>query len=391
MISVESAIQLIDTNITKRGEVITVSLEDSLGYILAEDIISPIAIPPFRQSAMDGYALCLTHGNSYEVIDEVKAGDSRQPRMIPGQAARIFTGAPVPDSANAVVMQEKVVVDGDTIFLESEVDENTNIRSLGEQVQKGELSVNKGTLIRPATVGFIATLGLTEIKVYKRPSIAIVVTGNELIQAGNPLEFGQIYESNGSMLLAALRSAGYRDTVVLRVKDEFDATAEKLAEAIDSFDVVLISGGISVGDYDFVGKALYSLGVEEIFYKVKQKPGKPLFFGRKKETFIFALPGNPASSLSCFYVYVYPALQKISGFQEYFPERVQLPSDTVYIKKGDRAQFLKASIKNGRVSILDGQASSMLQSFSVANALVYLGEAQMKVEKNDTVEVIRLP
>jgi molybdopterin molybdotransferase len=164
-----------------------------------------------------------------------------------------------------------------------------------------------------------------------------------------------------------------------------------LDEVISTSDVVLVSGGISVGDYDFVGKALEELGVTEFFYKVNQKPGKPLFFGKKEDKIIFALPGNPAASLSCFYVYVISALERLSGNVNFSFNRTQAFSTSNYIKKGNRGQFLKAIYKNGRVEILEGQNSSMLHTFALANALVYLPESAKSITKNDQVEVILLP
>ena len=164
-----------------------------------------------------------------------------------------------------------------------------------------------------------------------------------------------------------------------------------LDQAISNNDVILVSGGISVGDYDFVGKALNELGIEPLFYKVKQKPGKPLFFGKNEEKIIFALPGNPAAALSCFYIYVLPALERLSGNTLFSLHRLKAFSVSDFIKKGDRAQFVKAIYNNGIVEILEGQNSSMLHTFALANALVYLPETSGSIIKNDVVEVILLP
>ena len=237
----------------------------------------------------------------------------------------------------------------------------------------------------------MATLGITEVQVFTKPKIAIVVTGNELIEASTPLTYGKIYESNGIMLLSALNNNGYDHVSIYKVTDNYKKTVDKLNKVIAQNDMVIISGGISVGDYDFVGKALNELNVEQIFYKVNQKPGKPLFFGTKKNTKIFALPGNPASALSCFYVYVYPALQSLSGNSDLFLTKISANSTSDFIKKGDRSQFLKAFLKNCKVTILEGQSSAMLKTFSIANALVYIPEHLMNISKGDLVEVILLP
>jgi molybdopterin molybdotransferase len=325
------------------------------------------------------------------LIDEVKAGDSHQPELKPGEAVRIFTGAAVPDSANAVIMQEKVVVNENIITVESKLSEEFNIRAIGEQVKEGELALKKGTKITPAAIGYLSSLGITQVSVYKKPTVAIITTGNELVEAGEPLKYGKIYESNSKMLHNALINLGYNDISVLKIEDNYDETYSQLKRCIEENDLVVITGGISVGDYDFVGKALSALKVKEIFYKVKQKPGKPLFFGKKEETLVFALPGNPAAALSCFYVYVCLALNKLSGLgAEEFP-KLKAKSNTKFVKNGDRPQFLKAIYNNGSVSLLEGQSSAMLQTFAIANALVQIPGDLYQIEINDEVDVILLP
>lgn len=391
MISVSEAIQIVQNNIEASPKSIKKGVPNALGYILFENVTSPIHMPPFRQSAMDGYALCLHDGLSYRIIGEIKAGDSSQPELLNGEAVRIFTGAPVPNSANAVIMQEKVSLNGDEISLNTNPPLNDNIRSLGEQIAMGQIALTKGTTITSAGIGFLSSLGITEVTVYEKPSVAIVVTGNELAEPGQSLLHGQIYESNALMLTGALRNLGYQNLVTYRVDDDYQNTLELLQSTIEQHDVILISGGISVGDYDFVGKALLELNVNPLFYKVKQKPGKPLFFGKKDAKVIFALPGNPAASLSCFYIYVHLALQKLSGDSQFSTVKTQAKSTSHFQKKGDRAQFLKASYNNGLVEILDGQSSAMLHTFALANALVYLPETLFTVNKGDTVEVILLP
>ncbi len=175
------------------------------------------------------------------------------------------------------------------------------------------------------------------------------------------------------------------------MKDEYALIFSILEKTIAHHDIVIITGGISVGDYDFVGKVLQELTVEQIFYKVKQKPGKPLFFGKKKNTIVFGLPGNPAAVLSCFYIYIYPALQRISGDVGFSLPRTTAKSVSNFTKKGDKTQFLKAILKNGEATILEGQSSAMLQTFALANAMVYLHEEQNVISIGDSIEVISLP
>ena len=391
MIPISKAISIVKKNGKPLLNKINKLVEKAGGYVLFEDVISPINMPPFRQSAMDGYALNLHDSLSYTLIGEIKAGDSHQPVLQKGEAVRIFTGAPVPDSANAVMMQEKVESNKNTITIEHQVALEINIRSLGEQVKTGDVALKKGTKLTPAAIGYLISLGITEVSVFKKPNIAIVTTGNELIEAGQDLTYGKIYESNSKMLLSTLYSLKFYDVTLHKVEDDYDKTVSTLKSVIAENDLIIITGGISVGDYDFVGKALKQLQVEELFYKVKQKPGKPLFFGKKGDTQIFALPGNPAAALSCFYVYVYIALQKMMNRKDLELARIEGKSISEFEKKGDRPQFLKAIYNEGEVEILEGQNSSMLQTFALSNVLVYAPEALTKIAIGDTIEVIQLP
>ncbi|MDU8885075.1 molybdopterin molybdotransferase MoeA [Yeosuana sp. MJ-SS3] len=391
MISVNTALSLLNNNIDSLNTIESKQLVHSLGHVLSEDVFSPINMPPFSQSAMDGYAINLHESKVYNVIGEVKAGDQHQLKLKEGEAIRIFTGSPVPESANAIVIQEKVMVNNKTIKIEEVIDLGANIRNIGEQVKNGDIALKKGTKLSPASVGFLISLGITEVKVYCKPNIAIVVTGNELIDAGQQLTHGKIYESNSNMLKTALEKFGYSKITIHKVDDNFNTTYNKLNEVINKNDMVLVSGGISVGDYDFVGDALQKLDVEQLFYKVNQKPGKPLFFGKKDKTTVFALPGNPAASLTCFYIYVLTALQIMSGHLEFSLNKVEAFSVSNFKKTGDRAQFLKAIYKNGIVEILESQNSSMLHTFAISNALVYLPEDQNEIKIKDKVETILLP
>jgi molybdopterin molybdotransferase len=391
MISVAQAIKTVQNNIDPTNSFELIEVSKASGEVLFEDVISKINMPPFRQSAMDGYALHLNDDLVYQLIGEVKAGDNAHPVLKKGEAVRIFTGAPVPDTANAIIMQERVNVNNNAITIQETPLVDTNIRPLGEQVVKGQIALEKGTALTPAAIGYLTSLGIEKTKVYKRPSVAILVTGNELVKAGSGLKYGQIYESNAAMLTSALITLGFQQITNYKVADNYQDTLKALEKIISKHDLILVSGGISVGDYDFVGKALQELEVKELFYKVKQKPGKPLFFGKKKDKVIFALPGNPGAALTCFYIYVQLALQKLSGNQSYSATRLKAKSKSEFIKKGDRAQFLKASYQLDGVEILDGQNSSMLHTFATGNAMVYVSEQCDSIQINDEVEVILLP
>lgn len=391
MIDVNKALELIEKNGTSLTTVQEMALPQALGFVLAENIVSAIDMPPFRQSAMDGYALRIAKNNSYSVIGEIKAGDNKNLSLQMGEAVRIFTGAAVPDTADTVIMQEKIIQDQRYITVEGSIKTGLNIRPKGEQIQRGEIALKKGTTLKGAHIGYLASLGFTTVKVHLKPSVALVITGNELVTPGQPLPHGKIYESNGAMLTAVLIELGYKNISSVSVKDDYENTKSALLNAMETHDITLVTGGISVGDYDYVGKALKAIKVEEVFYKVKQKPGKPLFFGKKESTSIFALPGNPAAALSCFYIYVLPLLKQIEGASVTQLERITMPILKDYIPKGNQPQFLKARVLADGVEILSGQSSSMLRSFGVANALVFLPENTGQITQGEPVKVILTP
>jgi molybdopterin molybdotransferase len=389
MISVQEAFSILEQNLPPLHKV-EYPLFQARKHILAESLLSSINMPPFRQSAMDGYALCLHDALVYEIIAEIKAGDSHIIELLPGQAVKIFTGAAIPDSAQAVIQIEKVAANGTQLLLDELVEPETNVRPIGEQISAGDLALEKGTLLNAAAIGFLAGLGFTKVSVYKKPKVGIVVTGNELSKPGTPLEYGKVYESNGIMLQSALIDAFYDAITLYEVNDDFENTKNILNEALTTNDVVLVSGGISVGDYDFVARALKDLQVETLFYKVNQKPGKPLFAGKLNNKMVFALPGNPAACLTCFYVYVLPTLAILSGAEANYQQAVLFSLAHDYEVKNTRSQFLKASINNGEAQILTHQNSSMLNSFSVSNGLVYVPHGHYELKKGDRVEVYLL-
>ncbi|MCB9225328.1 MAG: molybdopterin molybdotransferase MoeA [Crocinitomicaceae bacterium] len=391
MINVNDAIALVDktANISVPVEM---ELIQALDHVLGEDIYSPINMPPFDQSAMDGFAVNFDSKiTTYKVIGEIPAGSGELFELQKGEAVRIFTGAAVPNSANTVVQQEIVSVEGNTITFTEEIKENSNIRPFGEQIKTGELAIEKGTHLTPGAIGFIATLGITKVKVHPNPTVAILTTGNELVKPGNPLTFGKVYESNSLMLEAAFRAAGIKTIKHVAIEDDYEKTEVAIRDAFKEYDLLILSGGISVGEYDFVGKALLQLGVEQIFYKVNQKPGKPLFFGKKENKLVFALPGNPAAALTSFYVYILPTLNKMAGKGFRGCREIEARLTHSFIKKGSRAGILKAQACNDEVVIMGAQSSAMLSSFANANALVIIPSETTEIKKGEKVKTLLLP
>lgn len=391
MISVDEAFKRISEVKVTPLRAIEVSLNEALNHTLAETVIAPISLPSFSQSAMDGYAISIHDSREYRLVNEIKAGDALDPPLLPGDAVRIFTGARVPTAADAVIMQEKVNANDHRVTLEISPESGMNIRPEGEQVQKGTPALLTGTRLTPASVGFLANLGLTKVRVNPKPKVTIVITGSELVEGGRELPPGSVYESNSIMLRSALKNFGCHQVTVVRLPDHFEDICTALEKAITLSDLVLISGGISVGDYDFTGRALESLGVEEIFYKVAHKPGKPLYFGKKNSTALFALPGNPAAAMTCFMVYVYRYLQRLQGEKPEGLSRIQLPLTHYYSRKAGKDAFLKARISEEGVTILGKQSSAMLGGFDGANALACLSAEQAELQKGSLLPVLLLP
>jgi molybdopterin molybdotransferase len=387
MIQVNDALTIVAENSSKMP-LQKIAVRKAQGYILAETVYSPIAMPPFRQSAMDGYAFIYNGKHQYDVVSSSQAGDHSNVKLKENEAVRIFTGAFVPDDADTVVMQEHVMANENSILIAKMPEQFANVRAKGEQIDKNGIVFEANTLITPAAIGFLACLGITEIMVYKKPKVAILVTGNELVKPGEKLPKGKIYESNSVMLNAALQTIGIKKTKVFKVKDNLKATKKALKDILTKYDIVLISGGISVGDYDFVKEALLDNEVEELFYKINQKPGKPMFFGKKEETLVFALPGNPASSLTNFYIYVCPAIKNKMGFTEIHTTKIIRKLNSDITNNTGKTLFLKAKYDETNVTVLDGQSSAMLNTFSVANSLLIVPEEIEAYKKGQFVTLL---
>ncbi|GLU44574.1 molybdopterin molybdotransferase MoeA [Allomuricauda sp. NBRC 101325] len=375
MVTIEEALLIIqDQKISLKSEL--KPLEEALGFALATDTIAPFDVPEFDNSAMDGYALCGLY-QEYRLVGEVAAGDSKEIELKDGEAVRIFTGAKAPENATAVMMQEKTSVKEKVLFLDEMPRVGQNIRKKGGQLNEGQTVFEKGHLLNPPSLSLMGSLGLEALEVISKPTINIITTGNELVNPGQPKAEGQIYESNSYAISGALQQFGFRYHQKTQIKDDFEATKAGIKKALESCDVLIISGGISVGDYDFVKQSLEENGVNELFYKVLQKPGKPLYFGRKENQFVFALPGNPASSLTCFYVYVLPLLQRLSGYEKTGLTTYQFPIKHPFKNTFGRPSFLKAAVMDGKVEILDGQGSSMIQSMAKGNALAFVDDGEI--------------
>jgi len=386
MIEVQEALDLID-RFTSRSKSVRRPVDASLnGLILADEVFSTVNLPEFRQSSMDGYAINGIADN-YQIIGEVPAGSSNTFEIKSGEAVRIFTGARVPDSADRVVMQEHVVIAPKGITVTKFPNQGVNIRSVGSQIQHGQKILDRGVKITPSIIGMLISIGCTEVAVIDPPKVVVLVTGDELAKLGSEKKESQVYESNGAVLQAAAQEDHCKFIYCTSIKDDYTASVVAINKAINDADLVLISGGISVGDYDFIGRVLDELGVTKHFHGVRQKPGKPLFFGSFNQTAIFALPGNPASTLTCYYVYVRRWLQRYQGIQPTV-KKMTLASE-IHNRFG-RALFVKAKIHEGCAVPIDEFNSATLLSFSKSELLIYMGADVKVLSEGELVETFEI-
>lgn len=387
MINVKEAKRLIDENCCSL-KVNNLTLLEANGSILAEPIYAVIDTPPFHQSAMDGYAFSFENWDkksNLTVTGEIQTGNYSDKIVQSNEAVRIYTGAPIPVGTDTVVMQEKISRDGNTIqILDTFLVKGTNVRSQGSQTKKGELALQEKQLLTPVAISFLAGIGINRVNVFSKPTVSIIVTGKELAGANDEISEGKIFESNSIGLIAALQQLGI-NPVSVEVVDDVEEEIEKAISNQLSSDILILTGGVSVGDYDLVPASLEKCGVQKIFHKIKQKPGKPFYFGRHNQTLVFALPGNPAAVMSCFYEYV---VQAISSFtqKEYF-KKMAFPLAEDFYKKAGLTYFLKGKMGEKAVTVLNNQESYKLNSFAVADCLIEFDEEVENFKKGDLVNV----
>ncbi|MBA3962808.1 MAG: molybdopterin molybdotransferase MoeA [Chthoniobacterales bacterium] len=349
-------------------------LIDSLGRFSARDLRALRALPPFDNSAMDGYAVIAASCREearLRVVGEQSAGLDLRLTMKAGEAIRIFTGAPMPSGADAVLMQEDATREGETVVVRSAVAEGEFVRRKGCDLASGQKILTRGDEINPQILGLLASQGIAEIEVGARPRVSIVATGDELARLGDMPLPGQIFESNSIMLQALVLSAGGEVTMVEHAPDRLEPLTEILRRGLQS-DVLIVSGGVSVGDRDLVKPSLGTLGAKIDLWRVAIKPGKPFLFGRAPGCSIFGLPGNPVSAFVTFLRFVRPALRKMAGASE---ENLGLGTATAQLagdlaNGGDRPHYLRGRLHAGVFTVTGRQESHALFGLSQANALL---------------------
>ena len=352
----------------------TVPTAEAAGRVLAEDVTARVDLPPFPSSAMDGYALRAEDTPSrLPVVSRIAAGLPAQRPLAAGEAMAIATGGAVPEGADAVIQIERVAEYDNEVDVPEQVESGTNVRPVGGDVRAGEIVLTKGTRLGAAQVGAVAAVGVPEVPVARRPRVAVLSTGTELRAPGETLGHGQIYESNGPMLAAAFEAAG---AVVERIGPVVDDEGEHrraLERGLEA-DVLVSSGGVSVGPHDLVRRILTDLGVEEDFWGVAVRPGKPLAFGARGDTLVFGLPGNPVSSLVAVELFVRPALLALQGAVDPGPRYEEASLDSPLRRNPARDQLARArtvaAAGGTRLEPLSGQESHMIARAAGADALV---------------------
>jgi len=370
-------------------------LRAALGRVLADDLVASRALPPFDNSQMDGYALRATDasraGARLPVAFELAAGASRVPELPPGACARVFTGAPLPRGADAVEMQEEVERDGSSARFLRAAERGRYVRPAGFDVAAGAVALARGATLDPGAVGLAAALGRTELLVHRRARVAILATGDELVPVDRPPGAGQIVDSNSHALAAACVEAGAEPQLLPLAGDTPRALRSSL-EAARGCDVLITSGGVSVGDRDLTRAALEALGTRLSFWRVAIRPGRPLVFGRWGRAAVFGLPGNPASALVTFELFVRPALRALSGFSG--PSRLTLPGrlETPMVKEVGLTYFVRARarVREGQLWFepLRIQSSGALTSVVGFEALAVLPPEVRRLRRGATVEAI---
>jgi len=393
---VEQALARINDSITPINETLQLPLMQALNHILAEDIRSPLNVPPYRNSAMDGYAVrgddLPTDGEAtLTLAGTAFAGNPFAGKTAPGQCVRIMTGAKMPDDTDTVIMQEHASVDGDRITISSGHSPGQNVRHAGEDIAVDDVVLQQGKRLQAAELGLLASLGVPQVKVFRKLKVAYFSTGDELRAVGEPLEEGQLYDSNRYTLFGMLQHFGVEVIDLGVIRDKREDIEAAFNRAADLADAVITSGGVSVGEADFVQQTLDKLG-EVGFWKIAMKPGKPLAFGQIKQAWFFGLPGNPVSVMATFYEFAQPALRRLMGETATAPLTIKVPCKEMLKKRPGRTDFQRGILEydaegNLVVSATGMQASHILSGMSRANCFIVIPLEAGDIEAGTLVEV----
>lgn len=388
----EARRQILEATIPLSSE--RVQLLDSVGRALAEDFYAPWDLPRYDNSAMDGFAIRAADAAAETdllITGYIPAGGTKLQPVTPGCAVKIMTGAPIPPGCDIVVPIEETEVKGGRVRLLRSLQLREHIRCRGEDIAMGAMVLPAGTVLRPPEINLLASFGQSLVTVFRRPRVAILSTGDELVELGMPFQEGRIINSNAFSLAAAVRDAGGEPLLLGIARDTLESHREKLAQGFNA-DVLITSAGVSAGDCDLVREVLRELGAEEKFWKIAIKPGRPTAFAIKGGTMIFSLPGNPVSTLITFEVFVRPALRKMQGLTPAIPPVTKLPLAEPVSKRSERTQFQRVRVQeqNGRLvaSNAGDQNTGILSTMVRANGMAILPAERDRFEAGDEVEVL---
>jgi molybdopterin molybdotransferase len=363
---------------------------DAVGRVLAEPVGAALDLPPFSSSAMDGYAVrAADAGAPVPIAFRAAAGDDPA-ALPPGAAAGITTGGVVPDGADAIVPVERATELDGVVRFEGAVREGDHVRGIGSDLARGDEVLPAGVAIVPLALAALSAAGIATVSVHRRPRVAVVVTGDELRTPPEPLRRGQIYESNGSFLAARSTALGGELVGVERVADDADATRAAFGRALERADLVLASGGVSVGPHDHVKPALRALGVRELFWRIALQPGKPAWAGESEGRLVIALPGNPLSVLAGFELLVRPALRRLSGMRDPVPTRLRLPLSEPVRRLPDRLRAVPSVLEASRVRPLGAGLSHQLGRAALADVLALVPAGSADAPAGELVDVVSL-
>jgi molybdopterin molybdotransferase len=400
LIPVASARKIILNSVARLGEE-EISLESSLGRVLAETIKATRDVPPLRNSAMDGFAItaAATEGASVKlpaslpIVRTIPAGDLPGRKVDHDKAVRIMTGAAVPDGVDTVVPVEQTSVKDEILILTEPMPPGKNIREAGEDITSGGIILEPARQLRPADIGLLASQGVEEVSVYRKPEVAILATGDEVVPLGVEPEEAQIFSSNSYSLAALVTECGALPRQLDIARDEPEHLTEMIKNGLKS-NVLITTGGISMGDYDYLKDVFGRMEVKIHFWRVAQKPGKPMTFGEKDGTLVFALPGNPVSAMISFELYVRPALRKMMGHARLFRPTVQAVLEEDIRKKRGRRNFIRGVVRKDDgilyVKTTGEQGAGILRSMSEANGIIILPEDVVGADAGDMVDVYLL-
>ena len=384
LISADDALSFLIDAALSSSQTETVSLDHSAGRILAKDIHSTINVPGFDNSAMDGYTIALNDDHlsktnlTFDVVDRIAAGSTGN-KLEKGHAARIFTGAPVPEGANTVIMQEECLPseDGSQILVKRTIQLNENIRPTGNDICQNDVILISGKKIEPQDVSLAASVGVSEIIVYKKIKVGVFFTGDELIEPGNPLLPGQIYNSNRYALVALLKRIGCDVVNLGNIKDKLESTCTALESLSSQCDLIMTTGGVSVGEEDHVKPAVEKLG-ELNLWKIRMKPGKPLAYGKVKQTPFIGLPGNPVSSFVTFCIFALPFIKKMQGNKQYKSKIYKVKANFDCSRAKPRREYARVRIdysdETPLANLYPKQGSDVMSSVVWADGIIEIPE-----------------